>query len=215
MARGGKRGRPRTVLSSNSMHSSPGSRSGTAPLVPRLNSKTSGSILVSTPNTTVRRSNNEFGVAEMEEPDKEDLNHEEEMCPPKISAPRVDIYASIVDPNKGLVLQFLPVTIIKGLNVRKIDKQNIASEIAYKQIINSTTRHIFLRQKPFAVKAWNEAMVLNVNVVKFLLLSFPDLDIIYCGCDILSKLGSLTGIPIKTDEHIKEKGFLNYASMLN
>lgn len=43
---------------------------------------------------------------------------------------------------------------------------------------------------------------------------FPELDIRYWGCKSVSKLGSIIGIPIKTDRYTKEKEFLSYARMM-
>ncbi|KAJ8433398.1 LOW QUALITY PROTEIN: hypothetical protein Cgig2_028998 [Carnegiea gigantea] len=62
----------------------------------------------------------------------------------------------------------------------------------------------------------NKPFVLNVDSIPSLPLwvQFLELDIRYWGCDSLSKLGSLIGMPIKIDKYIKEKEFLNYARML-
>ncbi|KAJ8420055.1 hypothetical protein Cgig2_021283 [Carnegiea gigantea] len=43
---------------------------------------------------------------------------------------------------------------------------------------------------------------------------FMDLDIKYWGLDSLSKLGSMLGIPIKTDKYTKDKTFLKYVRIL-
>jgi len=43
---------------------------------------------------------------------------------------------------------------------------------------------------------------------------FPELDIKYWGLESLSKLGSMLGVPIKTDRVTKGKTALNYAHML-
>jgi len=44
---------------------------------------------------------------------------------------------------------------------------------------------------------------------------FPDLDVKYWGADSLSKIGSLLGIPIKTDRCTKERSMIRYARVLN
>jgi len=43
---------------------------------------------------------------------------------------------------------------------------------------------------------------------------FMDLDIIHWGLASLSKLGSILGIPIKTDRYTMEKTRLSYARLL-
>lgn len=45
-------------------------------------------------------------------------------------------------------------------------------------------------------------------------MQFPDLEIKYWGADFLSKLGSMLGIPVKTDRTTKEITALGYARML-
>ena len=43
---------------------------------------------------------------------------------------------------------------------------------------------------------------------------FPDLDIKYWSVDSLSKLGSVLGIPIKTNKYTKERSMIEYARVL-
>ena len=71
-------------------------------------------------------------------------------------------------------------------------------------------------QKPFIVKAWNPKIEINVDAIASLLIwiQLPELDIKYWGLQSLSKLGSMLGIPIKTDKFTKEKTALQYARLL-
>ena len=74
----------------------------------------------------------------------------------------------------------------------------------------------FFDKKPFLVKAWNPEMDINTESIKSLPLwvQFPDLDIKYWGLESLSKLGSIIGIPLKTDKFNKEKSMIRYARLL-
>ncbi|KAJ8446942.1 hypothetical protein Cgig2_026440 [Carnegiea gigantea] len=71
----------------------------------------------------------------------------------------------------------------------------------------------YFDKKPFLVKGWNPEMDLNTESIKFLPLwvQFPNLDIKYWGLESLSKLGSLLGIPLKTDRYTREKTMIKYA----
>ena len=59
----------------------------------------------------------------------------------------------------------------------------------------------YFDSKPLLVKGWNPKMDLKIDEIKSLPLwvQFPNLDIKYWGLEILSKNGSLLGIPIKAD----------------
>jgi len=59
-------------------------------------------------------------------------------------------------------------------------------------------------------------MDLQIETIKSLPLwiQLPALDIKYWGVGSLSKLGSLLGIPIKTDKFTKDKQVLRYAPLL-
>ena len=74
----------------------------------------------------------------------------------------------------------------------------------------------FFDNKPFIVKPWNENMDLNTEELVSLPIwvRFPDHDVKYWGSDSLSKLGSMLGIPIKTDKFTRDKAFLRYARLL-
>ena len=70
--------------------------------------------------------------------------------------------------------------------------------------------------KPFIVKAWTTKMVIDIDAIATLpiWIQLPDLDIKYWGLQSLSKLGSLLGIPLKTEKYTKEKTMLKYARLL-
>jgi len=74
----------------------------------------------------------------------------------------------------------------------------------------------FFDKKSFIVKAWNEDLSLDTNSLQSLPIwvQFLELDIKYWGLQSLSKLGSMLGIPIKTDKFTKEKTALQYARLL-
>jgi len=66
------------------------------------------------------------------------------------------------------------------------------------------------------VKGWNPNMDLQTDAIRSLPLwvRLPSLDIKYWGVECLSKLGSLLGIPIKTDKITKDKQAIHYARLL-
>ncbi|KAJ8423024.1 hypothetical protein Cgig2_028227 [Carnegiea gigantea] len=74
----------------------------------------------------------------------------------------------------------------------------------------------YFNKKPFLVKPWNEEMDLHTESLVSLPIwvIFSDLDIKYWGLESLSKLGSMLGVPIKTDKYTKDKTFLNFARIL-
>ena len=59
-------------------------------------------------------------------------------------------------------------------------------------------------------------MDINAYQITTLLIwiQLPELDIKYWGGQSLSKLGSILGIPLKTDKYTKEKMMLRYARLL-
>ncbi|KAJ8430087.1 hypothetical protein Cgig2_006539 [Carnegiea gigantea] len=63
----------------------------------------------------------------------------------------------------------------------------------------------YFDNKPFLVKPWNEEMDLHTES----LVSLP-----IWGLESLSKLGSMLGVPIKTDKYTKDKTFLNFARII-
>ena len=74
----------------------------------------------------------------------------------------------------------------------------------------------YLDGKPFLVKPWTPKMNINTEALTSppLWVQFPDLDIRYWGLDSLSKIGTILGIPMKTDKYTEEKSKLQYARLL-
>ncbi|KAJ8429723.1 hypothetical protein Cgig2_024975 [Carnegiea gigantea] len=64
----------------------------------------------------------------------------------------------------------------------------------------------FFDNKPFLVKPWNEGMDVNAKTLVTLSVwvRFPELDIKYWGAESLSKIGSVLGVPIKTDKYTRD-----------
>ena len=71
-------------------------------------------------------------------------------------------------------------------------------------------------QKPFIVKAWALEMEININAIASLSIWIQLLELVvkYWGLQSLSKIGSMLGIPLKTDKYTKEKSKLKYARLL-
>jgi len=71
-------------------------------------------------------------------------------------------------------------------------------------------------QKPFIVKSWAPKMETHTEAIASLPIwvKFPELDIKYWGLQCLNKLGSMLGIPLKTDRYIKDKMMMKYARLL-
>ena len=59
-------------------------------------------------------------------------------------------------------------------------------------------------------------MEINVDSISSLpiWIQLPELDVKYWGMQSLSKLGSVIGIPLKTDRYTKDKTMLTYARLL-
>ncbi|KAJ8435262.1 hypothetical protein Cgig2_026001 [Carnegiea gigantea] len=117
----------------------------------------------------------------------------------------------------GVIGSNLPLDVIGGFVHRiwagmDIDKVLFARKGVF--IIRFHTLHD--RTHPFIVKAWNEDLRLDFSSLQSLPISvqFPKLDIKYWGIESLSKIGSMLGIPIKTDKITKERSVLHYARML-
>ncbi|KAJ8420785.1 hypothetical protein Cgig2_030493 [Carnegiea gigantea] len=74
----------------------------------------------------------------------------------------------------------------------------------------------FFDKKPLFVKGWTPTMDLQMEAIKSLPLwiQLPALDIKYWGIESLSKIGSLLGIPSKTDKVTRGKQVLRYARLL-
>ena len=74
----------------------------------------------------------------------------------------------------------------------------------------------FFDSKPMLVKGWNPTMDLQTETIRSLPLwiQLPSLGIKYWGIECLSKIGSLLGVPIKTDKITKDKQAIRYARLL-
>ena len=74
----------------------------------------------------------------------------------------------------------------------------------------------FFDSKPFIVRSWNPDMDLHTDKISSLPLwiQLPALDVKYWGADSLGKIGSLIGIPLKTDRFTKDRTMLSYARLL-
>ena len=74
----------------------------------------------------------------------------------------------------------------------------------------------FFDNKPMVVWGWNADMELHTENLKSLPLwiRLRDLNLKYWGMASLSKIGCLIGIPIKTDQFIKQKSMIKYARLL-
>ncbi|KAJ8425229.1 hypothetical protein Cgig2_019118 [Carnegiea gigantea] len=70
--------------------------------------------------------------------------------------------------------------------------------------------------KPFLVMGWNPQMDLQNENIKSLPIwvHLPELDIKFWGSDSLSKIGSILGIPLKTDKYTRDKVMIKYARLL-
>ena len=66
------------------------------------------------------------------------------------------------------------------------------------------------------VEPWNLEMEINIESLHSLPIwvQFPKLDLKYWGLECLSKIGTLLGVPLKTDKYTLDKTFLNYARVL-
>ncbi|KAJ8424191.1 hypothetical protein Cgig2_021613 [Carnegiea gigantea] len=73
----------------------------------------------------------------------------------------------------------------------------------------------FFDSKPVLAKGWNPNMDIQKEAIKSpIWVQFPDLNIKYWGISSLSKISSVLGIPIKTDNYTREKTWLSYARVL-
>jgi len=97
----------------------------------------------------------------------------------------------------------------KGLYLVRFSNKEDAIRVAQKGVFH-------FDQKPFIVKAWTPEMEINVDSITPLpiWIQLPELDVKYWGMQSLSKLGSVIGIPLKTDRYTKDKTMLKYARLL-
>ncbi|KAJ8419231.1 hypothetical protein Cgig2_010818 [Carnegiea gigantea] len=77
-------------------------------------------------------------------------------------------------------------------------------------------RFLFFDNKPFVVKGWNADLDIKIENLKSLPLwiRLLNLELKYWGLSSLSKIGSLIGIPMKTDQYTKTKSMIQHARML-
>ncbi|KAJ8453127.1 hypothetical protein Cgig2_008011 [Carnegiea gigantea] len=101
------------------------------------------------------------------------------------------------------------VTARKGLYLVRFGVMADKEEVLKKRIY-------YFDRKPFIIKAWNENLDLDTNAIKSLPIwvLLPDLDIKYWGADGLSKIGSVIGIPLKTDKQTMNKTYLSYVRIM-
>ena len=97
----------------------------------------------------------------------------------------------------------------KGLFLVRFKEIQDAMTVAHKGFYHFDNR-------PFIVKAWNPELDINVEAISTLPIwvRLPELDIKYWGLQSLSKIGSMLGIPLKTDRYTKEKLMIKYARLL-
>ncbi|KAJ8421613.1 hypothetical protein Cgig2_010180 [Carnegiea gigantea] len=74
----------------------------------------------------------------------------------------------------------------------------------------------FFGNKPFVVKGWNLELEMHTGNLKSipLWIRLPNLELKYWSISSLSKIGSLIGIPIKTDQYTISKTMIQYARLL-
>ena len=176
-------------------------------------------------------------------------------------------FASLVDPDEGTALAYIPVSEINGIKCAKVKLEDIGEEVNYchnaviccvpganppitvmdgfvrrmwkdytinkvllvkkglylirfedyQDTLKVIQRGFYLfDQKPFIVKPWTPEMEINTEAITSLPIwvRFPELDIKYWGPHSLSKIGSMLGIPLKTDRFTKDKMMLRYARLL-
>ncbi|KAJ8444130.1 LOW QUALITY PROTEIN: hypothetical protein Cgig2_029905 [Carnegiea gigantea] len=155
----------------------------------------------------------------------------------------ISSYAAMVDPEEGTSLNFAHSQMVNGVKCAKIEPQDVQSEIEFigvnppLEVIEGFVRRIwqafeidkiclvrkgvflnindhftmvqrgvyFFDNKPFLIKPWNEEMDINTEILVTLSV---------WGSESLSKLGSMLGVPIKTDKYTRDKAFLRYAKLL-
>ncbi|KAJ8419425.1 hypothetical protein Cgig2_033896 [Carnegiea gigantea] len=108
-----------------------------------------------------------------------------------------------------------PIEVIKGY-LRQIWKSLDIDKICLVRKGVSAKGVFFFDNKPLLVKPWNPEMDISTEAITSLPIwvRFMDLDIKYWGMASLSKLGSILGIPIKTDKYTMEKTRLKHARLL-
>ena len=74
----------------------------------------------------------------------------------------------------------------------------------------------FFDKKPFIVNPWTKLINIDTKSISSLpiCIQLQEIDIKHWGIESLSEIGSLVGIPTKTDEQTREKSMLSYARLL-
>ncbi|KAJ8437793.1 hypothetical protein Cgig2_013712 [Carnegiea gigantea] len=181
MARGGKRGRPRTVTTPSSL-----------------------ALTINSPTTATPPQSKT--IADQTTPSNATVTQQEPRTGTLSQVLPKTTYASMLDPEEGSELKYVPAqTINDNRFIQLQDKLEVEKNGLY-----------YFDRKPFLVKGWNQEMDLHTEAIKSLPLwiQSPNLDIKYWDTESLSKIGSLIGIRMKTDQFTKNRTMLKSARML-
>ncbi|KAJ8428194.1 hypothetical protein Cgig2_031471 [Carnegiea gigantea] len=139
--------------------------------------------------------------------------------------PNSNSFASLVDPEEGTFLKFMQTTEISGKKCAKIDMNDIQPEIDFWE--QAVIYKVLGANPPFFVmegflkciwRAFEIDRILTVKRGMFLVLflNLQDKQAVEKrgGLESLSKIGSLLGIPLKTDKYTKERTSIRYARLL-
>ncbi|KAJ8444078.1 hypothetical protein Cgig2_025079 [Carnegiea gigantea] len=164
-------------------------------------------------------------------------NQEEEIQPEPVQneiSPRFTSYASLVDPEEGIALKFIPLKAINGHSEFEYRYTAVICGVVGANppvdVIDGFVHRIWENMSiDKALQARKEVLLVRFNNVedkmaviqrqiycfnkKAFIVQFPKLDIRDRGIDNLSKIGSMLGVPIKTDRTTKEKYALYYAGI--
>ncbi|KAJ8424385.1 hypothetical protein Cgig2_000586 [Carnegiea gigantea] len=111
-------------------------------------------------------------------------------------------FTQLVDPNEGTKLNLVRTELINGIKSAKLVKSDVENEVLYWQ--NSVLCTVLGANPPLEdMKGFLKRIWENF-----------DIDKILYGIESLSKIGSVLGIPIKTDEFTKDKQVLRYTRLL-
>ncbi|KAJ8422171.1 hypothetical protein Cgig2_026448 [Carnegiea gigantea] len=135
----------------------------------------------------------------------------------------------MVDLSEGIALKYVPIPGVNRVKCAKLDAEDIATEVTYLQ--NVVVCCVLGAHRPFEIieghikHIWKDFPIDKVILIRKGLclvrfveykdaIQFPDLDIKYWGLQSRSKLGSMRGIPLRTDRYTKDKSMLRYARSL-
>ncbi|KAJ8424486.1 hypothetical protein Cgig2_030694 [Carnegiea gigantea] len=141
----------------------------------------------------------------------------------------VSSYPSLIDPGKDHSLKFIRSAVVNGTKCAKIEQQDVISEVEYWS--QAIICRVLGADPPLRVvegyvrRIWHQYGIDKVVVATkgIYLVRFTSMedkeavlrkDVKYWGPDSLSKMGSLLGMPFKSDKHGRDKTFLNYARVL-